>query len=73
VTDERNLNRTTALGRITTAAVARHTIVRIGATRATPRRDAPESCRSVEVALVCNGSYTETSPGTQSSVVTCLE
>ncbi len=37
------------------------------------RRDAPESCRSVEVALVCNGTYTETSPGTQASVVTCLE
>ncbi|MEM6818841.1 MAG: hypothetical protein AAF578_08615 [Pseudomonadota bacterium] len=37
------------------------------------RRDAPESCRSVEVALVCDGSYTETSPGTQASIVTCLE
>ncbi|MEL7022152.1 MAG: hypothetical protein AAGL69_00205 [Pseudomonadota bacterium] len=37
------------------------------------RRDAPEQCRAVEVALSCTGTYTERSPGTQNSVVTCLD
>lgn len=37
------------------------------------RRDAPESCRAVEVVLSCNGSYTEKSPSTQNALVTCLD